>query len=241
MKTKCLIIDDEALAIEVLESYLEKFSDIEIVAKCESAIAALDVLRKKQVDLIFLDIQMPELTGLDFLKTYNYPVKVILTTAHRKYALEGYEFDVLDYLLKPISFERFLKALNKYYKLTDAGLKFNRNNESESSLQDDFIYVKENKNLVKIDLGDIIYIESMKDYVRFCTTKNKVITKITMSELEEKLPPDKFVRIHRSFIISILKIDSFTPVSIKIGSKEFTIGRYYKNNVMNTLRHSVWI
>lgn len=237
MKTRCIIIDDEPLAIEVIESYLTKMSDMEIVAKCESAVEALAVLRKKQIDLMFLDIQMPELTGLDFLKSLSHPPKAILTTAHRKYALEGYELDVIDYLLKPISFERFLKAVNKYFKSADSDNKVIH----EDTNEDDFIYVKENKKAVKISLDEILYIESMKDYVTFHTDKKKIITKSTMSELEEKLPAERFVRIHRSYIVAIQKIDAFTSTSVEIGKKELTIGRNYKNGVMKVLRQSDWI
>jgi len=237
MKTKCIIIDDEPLAIEVIESYLIKIDDMEIVAKCESAVDALAVLRKKQIDLMFLDIQMPELTGLDFLKSLSHPPKVILTTAHRKYAIEGYELDAVDYLLKPISFKRFLKAVNKYFKSADTKNKVIHDEANE----DDFIYVKENKKTIKISLEEILYIESMKDYVTFHTAQKKIITKSTMSELEEKLPVEKFIRIHRSYIVAIKKIDAFTATSIEIGKKELTIGRNYKNGVMRLLKQSEWI
>ena len=237
MKTKCIIVDDEPLAIEVIESHLEKINDIEIVAKCESAVEAFEILRKKKIDLIFLDIQMPELTGIDFIKSISNPPKVILTTAYRKYALEGYELDVVDYLLKPISFERFMKAINKYYKTAGNEFKVVQQENNEEN----FIYVKENKKSIKLDFAEIRYIESMKDYATIYTDNKKVITKITMNELEEKLPPNKFIRIHRSFIVSIPKIEAFTSTSIEIGKRELTIGRSYKNAVMKALKHSEWI
>ncbi|MFC2135359.1 LytR/AlgR family response regulator transcription factor [Bacteroidota bacterium] len=237
MKTKCLIIDDEPLAIEVIESHLEKINDIEIAAKCENAVEAFEIIRKKNIDLIFLDIQMPELTGIDFLKSLSNPPKVILTTAYRKYALEGYELDVVDYLLKPISFERFMKAINKYYKAAGNELKVIQ----EEKDGEDYIYVKENKKSIKLDFAEIKYIESLKDYVTIYTETKKVITKITMTELEEKLPSNKFIRIHRSFIVSIPKIEAFTSTSIEIGKKELTIGRNYKNSVMKALKHTEWI
>lgn len=233
MKTKCLLIDDEPLALEVIESHLSKFEDFEIAAKCDNAIKALEILQKKNIDLIFLDIQMPEITGLEFLNTLNNPPKVILTTAHRKYALEGYEHDVIDYLLKPISFERFLKAINKYYK--SATNDFTIVSNAGESTDDNYIYVKENKKAVKIFLDDILFIESMKDYVTIFAKDKKVITKATITSLEEKLPPEKFIRIHRSYIASKKHISAFTASSVEIGKKELTIGRSYKNSVMKEL------
>lgn len=241
MKTKVIIIDDEPLAIEVIESYLEKVQNIEITAKCETAVDAFEILRKKQVDLMFLDIQMPELTGLEFLKTLSNPPKVILTTAYRKYAVEGYELDVVDYLLKPVSFERFMKAMNKYYKIAGNDSNVIREADNTGHKDSGFFYVKENKRVVKVKYDEVVYIESMKDYVTMHTTQTKVITKVTMTELENKLPADQFIRIHRSYIVAVSKIDAFTSTSIEIGKKEFTIGRNYKNSVMKALKHSEWM
>ena len=235
MRTKCVIVDDEPLAAEIIESYIKKMSDIEITAKCSSAVEAFDVLNAKKIDLIFLDIQMPELTGLDFLKALTNRPKIIITTAHRKYALEGFELDVLDYLLKPISFDRFLKAMDKYYKSA----------ENESSVtqpiskfgEEDFMYVKENKKVIKISINDIQFIEGMKDYVVIHTRDKKTVTKSAMSAIEKKLPENKFLRIHRSFIVSLSHIDAFTSTSIEIGKKELTIGRSYKQSVMKALKY----
>ena len=232
MKTKCLIVDDEPLAIEVVESYLQKLNGFEITAKCNSAVEAFEILQKKNIELMFLDIQMPELTGLEFLRSMKNPPKVILTTAHRKYAADGFELDVVDYLLKPVSFERFLKAVEKFYKTNDADFKVSVDNASG---ENDFIYVKENKKAVKLHFNEILYIESLKDYVVIHTDSKKVISKIPISVLEEQLPAGKFLRIHRSFIVSITKIDAFTSYSIEIGKKELTIGRTYKNSVLKEL------
>ena len=235
MKTRCLIVDDEPLAIEVVESYLQKLNDFAITAKCNSAIGAFEILQKKNIDLMFLDIQMPELTGLDFLKSIKNPPKVIFTTAHRKYAIDGFELDVVDYLLKPISFERFLKALEKYYKSTESEFKVV---SDKSSIENDFIYVKENKKAVKILFNEILYIESLKDYVVIHTDTKKVISKLSISLLEEQLPAGKFLRIHRSFIVPVSKIDAFTSYSVEIGKKELTIGRTYKNSVLKELGYT---
>ncbi len=232
MKTKCLIVDDEPLAIEVIESYLHKLNNVEITAKCNSAIEAFEILQKKNIDLIFLDIQMPELTGLDFLKSIRNPPKVIFTTAHRKYAIDGFELDVVDYLLKPISFDRFLKALEKYFKSVEPGFKVISNN---TPAENDYIYVKENKRAVKILFKEILYIESLKDYVIIHTETKNIISKIPISDLEEQLPTGRFLRIHRSFIVSVSKIDAFTSYSVDIGKKELTIGRTYKNSVLKEL------
>ena len=237
MKTKCIIVDDEPLAIEVISSHLSKISDIEVVAECDTAVKAFEVLQKKNVDLIFLDIQMPEITGLEFLKTLNNPPKVIITTAYRKYAIDGYEMDVLDFLLKPVSFERLLKAIDKYYKYASTSVKVVRSQSGETG-ETDFIYVKENKKIVRLELKDVLFIESLKDYVVIHTADKKIITKISLSSLEKKLPAERFLRIHRSYIAAVDKIDAFTPSSVEIGKKELTIGRSYKNSVMKSLGYS---
>lgn len=236
MKTKVLIVDDENLAIEIIENYLSKFEDIEIVDRCSNALRAFEILQKKKIDLIFLDIQMPEITGLEFLRSLSNPPKVIITTAYRQYALEGFELDVIDYLLKPISFDRFLKAINKYYKQSgDSDLKVVAEKINAGS-ENEFIYIKENKKAVKIFLDDILFIEAMKDYITIHTTNKNITAKFTMSKMEEKLPEEKFMRIHKSYIISISKIEAITSSSIEIGKYELTIGRSYKPKVMNALK-----
>ncbi len=237
MTTKCIIVDDEPLAIEVIASHLSKISDIEVVAECDTAVKAFEILQKKDIDLIFLDIQMPEITGLEFLKTLKNPPKVIITTAYRKYAIDGYELDVLDFLLKPVSFERLLKAIDKYYKYASSDVKVIHNQRSDNN-DKDIIYVKENKKIVRLELKDILFIESLKDYVVIHTVYKKVITKISISALEKKLPAERFLRIHRSYIAAVDKIDAFTPNSVEIGKKELTIGRSYKNTVMKSLGYS---
>jgi len=179
---------------------------------------------------------MPELTGLEFLKTLTNPPRIIITTAHKKYAVDGYEYDVVDYLLKPISFERFAKAITKYYKSSVDELKVLTDCEENSA--EIFFYVKENKKTIKILIDDILFIESMKDYVTIHMKEKKVITKLTISTFEEKLPETKFIRIHRSFIVSLIHITAFTSNSVEVGKKELTIGRSYKNSLMKTLNYS---
>jgi two-component system, LytTR family, response regulator len=234
LKTKCIIVDDEPIAIRVIKNHLHQFNDIEIVAECKNAIQAFEELKKKKVDLIFLDIQMPQLTGIEFVKTLLNPPKVIITTAYRDYALEGYELNIIDYLLKPISFERFLKAINKYYQQSSTNeieIKLD-----ENSLDNQFIYVKENKRMHKIYLQEIYYIESMKEYVAIYLNDRKIIAKNTLSNFEEKLPGNQFIRIHKSFIISIPKIRSFNSTSIEIKDINLTISRHYKEGVMKALK-----
>ena len=227
---KCIIVDDEPLAIEIIESYVNRLDDLEIVATCTNALKAFEILQKEQVDLMFLDIQMPKLTGIDFIKTLKNPPKTILTTAYRDYALESYELDVVDYLLKPISFDRFLVALQKAYKNDKSEL-----NYSTSDGGEEYIYLKADKKMVKVMLNDILYIESLKDYIRVKTADKDVITHQKISYLEEKLPDDLFIRIHRSFIVPLKKIESYSSSTIEVPGKELPIGRLYKNNVLDTL------
>lgn len=227
---KCIIVDDEPLAIEIIESYVERLDNLEVVATCNNAIQAFEILQNQEVDLMFLDIQMPKLTGIDFVKTLKNPPKIILTTAYRDYALESYELDVVDYLLKPISFDRFLVALQKAYKNEKSELTY-----STSEAGEEYIYLKADKKMVKVMLHDILYIESLKDYIRVKTAEKDVITHQKISYLEEKLPDDLFIRIHRSFIVPLKKIESYSSSTIEVPGKELPIGRLYKNAVLETL------
>jgi len=235
MKTRCLIVDDEPLARELIRAHVEKLENFEIVDQCGDAMKALNVLREKQVDLIFMDIQMPQITGIDFLKTLKHPPKVIITTAYREYALEGFELDVVDYLLKPITFERFLKSVNKYYQITQDEVQVITNSAADRLTDESFIYIRENKKVVKIHLSEIRYIEGLSEYVQIFTEKRKIITKTSMVQMEEKLPSDSFLRIHKSFIVSIGKIEAFTANTIEIQGKELPIGRSFKNGVLSAL------
>ncbi len=235
MKIKAILVDDEPLALEVLESHIAKIDNIEVAAKCNNGIEAFERLRKERFDLMFLDIQMPELSGIELLKTLTDPPKVIFTTAHRKYAIEGYELDVVDYLLKPISFGRFMKSIEKYYKLR-SNEKNTVSMSAESSVAEEpFVYVKDDKKLFKVFLKDIIFIESMKDYLKIHTENGNYVTKETISHFEEILPEDRFLRIHRSYIVSVDRITAITTSSIEIGKKELTIGRSYKQSVTRSL------
>lgn len=237
MKTKCIIIDDEPLAIDLMRNHIEKLENFEIVAECSDAMKAMQVLRSHPVDLMFMDIQMPQITGIEFLKTLKHPPKVIITTAYREYALEGFELDVVDYLLKPITFGRFLKAVNKYYQISQDEQQVGLPSALPAVQNDDsFIYVKENKKVIKVHIDEIVYVEGLSEYVQIYTEKKKVITKTSLANMEEKLPDAGFMRIHKSFIVSLSKIEAFTSSSIEVRGKELPIGRSYKNSVLEMLR-----
>ncbi|HKI87758.1 MAG TPA: response regulator [Draconibacterium sp.] len=235
MKIKCLVIDDEPLARDLMRSHIEKLENFEIVAECGDAMKALQALRNHSVDLMFMDIQMPQITGIEFLKTLKHPPKVIITTAFREYALDGFELDVVDYLLKPITFNRFLKAVNKYFQLTQE----EKQNDVPTALaaqpEEAFIYVKENKKVIKVHLSEILYVEGLSEYVQIYTENKKIITKTSMTNMEEKLPQADFMRIHKSYIVSMSKIEAFTSNSIEVPGKELPIGRSYKNSVLEAL------
>jgi DNA-binding LytR/AlgR family response regulator len=235
-RIKCLVVDDEPLAMDVLENYIRQLDTMEFCGRCSNALDAMAFLQQYKVDLLFLDIQMPKLTGIDFLKTLRNPPKVIFTTAYRDYALEGYELNVLDYLLKPVSFERFIIAVNKYHAINPINSLPPVITPSALTISEEpFIYLKADKKMVKVFLKDILYIESLKDYVKVKTTEKDIVTYQKISYLEEKLPDEKFIRIHRSYIIAIDKIKSFNTTTIDIGVEEIPIGRLYKNEVMKAL------
>lgn len=231
---KCLIVDDEPLALDVLETYIERLDYLTLSGKCKNAIEAFNFLQKQKIDLLFLDIQMPQLTGIDFLRSLLNPPKVILTTAFREYALDGYELNVLDYLLKPIPFDRFLLAVNKAIPKETESLPMFLNPFKQNPL-DAFIYIKADKKMVKIFLKDILYIESLKDYVRIKTKQKEVVAYQTISFLEEKLPDHQFVRIHKGFIVSLGNISAFTPIHVEVDGKSIPIGRMYKNEALKRL------
>jgi len=235
MKIRCLLIDDEPPALEVLESHISSINGLEIVAQCKNAIEALDVLHQKPIDLLFLDIKMPKMLGTDFLKNLSQPPKVIFVTAYRDYALEGYELNAVDYLLKPVSFERFVKAIIKV-KLMMGQETISMVTDYKSNAEP-FVYMKADKIMNKVFINDIVYIESWKDFIKIYLSGGKnLLVKQSLSSMENMLSKHKFLRVHRSYIVSISKISGYKNLSIQINSTEIPIGRLYKQAVMTTLQ-----
>lgn len=233
MKLKCLLVDDEPPALKILSSYLENTDNLELVGTCANALEARQVLEELQVDLIFVDIKMPRLLGTEFIRTLHNPPKVIFTTAHKDYALEGFELDAVDYLLKPFSFERFLRAVNK---LT-SGKEQTLPEPAPAAPGEAFLYFRIDRKMVKVELSAIRYIESLKDYSRIVITNDKpLIVKKPIGSIEQMLPADRFLRIHRSFIIAIDKITAFTQNDVEIGDQEIPIGKLYRHQVAKLAR-----
>ncbi|MFC2090135.1 LytR/AlgR family response regulator transcription factor [Bacteroidota bacterium] len=234
MKTKCIIIDDEPLARELIRGHVQKLENFEIVDECSNAMQAMDSLRNKQIDLMFLDIKMPQISGIEFLKSLKNPPKVIITTAFSQFAIEGFELDVVDYLMKPVTFERFFKAINKFYAVRsqqDISL------ENENGFDDHaFIYVKENKKIIKIYLKEIHFIEGLNEYIRIHTDTRRVVIKSSLQSMEKKLPPELFIRVHKSYIVSIPRIRAFNATTIELENAKVRIGRNYKNQVFSALQ-----
>lgn len=233
MNTRCLIVDDEPLAIEIIENHLNQLDDFTIVRRCKNAIEAFQVLEKEPIDLMFLDIQMPKITGIDFLKSLKHQPKVIFTTAYIDYALEGYELDVVDYLVKPISFERFFKAINKYKNQKSTQ---DISVTSPETAAQDYIYVKANKKRHRLVFDSILYVESIKDYVRIHLKDKSLIIKTTLTHFESQLPKDSFLRIHRSYIINLNKVSAHTHNDIELAEIEIPIGNSYKQKVFELLK-----
>jgi DNA-binding LytR/AlgR family response regulator len=229
MKIRCLIVDDEPLAQDILETYVNKVPDLELVAKCPNAVEARQILKTEQIDLLFLDIQMPEITGLDFMRSLNHPPAVIFTTAYANYAVEGFNLNAVDYLLKPISFDRFLKAVNKVEDRISKGNPGN-SREANANEPDDYVFVKTDKKMVKVKYKDIQYIEGLKDYVMIYTNEGRHVTLMTMKSLEEQLPDKLFKRIHKSYIISVDKINAVVGQMVEIdgAGKLIPVGNSYK-------------
>lgn len=227
-----IIVDDEPLALDVLETYIEKLPELNIIQRCNNALEANEALKSNDIDLMFLDIQMPQLTGIDFLKTLSKPPAVIFTTAYANYALEGFELNAIDYLLKPISFERFMKATNKAIEQIEP----QKTTASNESGGEDYIFVKADKKLIKIKYLDILYIEGLKDYVIIRMEAGRVITLQTMKSLEAKLPSNLFKRIHRSYIVGISKINAvegnMVEVTEKNQAKHLPVGKNYRDELL---------
>lgn len=234
MNLKCAIVDDEPLAIAILEGLLKKIPNIEVVATFNDAISALEKLNELEIDFLFLDIEMPNLTGIDFLKSLSHPPMVIITSANKNYAIEGFELNVIDYLLKPVTLERVLKAVNKILEAKSI-----KSHHAQSSAGVDFIYLKENKRMVKVTISEIKYLESVKDYVKVVAKDKTVLTKQNISHFEQLLSSNDFIRIHRSFIIALKHVDAYSCSEVEIGSLEIPIGRMYKDEALKRLGDAI--
>ena len=225
----CLIVDDESIAREIIATHLSKIKNIHVVASCSSALEAFNHISNQQIDLVFLDINMPEISGISFAKSINSAIKVIFTTAYRDYAVEGFELKAVDYLLKPISFERLKKAVDTYF---DSYGNITDTNTSTHEISE-FMFVRSNRKMIKIDYSSIRLIESYSDYLKIHLEDQKIITRETISAIEAKLPKQQFLRIHRSYIISINHIQSFTNEHITINNQSLPISRSYKKAILN--------
>jgi len=233
----CLIVDDEPPARAVLKRYIDKMPMLNLSAECCNAFEVISFLQTESVDLIFLDIHMPQLTGLELLRTLAKPPKVIFTTAYEIYALQSYELDAVDYLLKPIKFERFVKAVNKALPHKEmSAIPQQILVPDPVAIADAFLYFRADRKMVKVMLKDIVYVESLKDYVKIVTVNELVVTRYSMQAMEAMLPADLFLRIHRSFMVSIEKIRSFSPGSIQLLQAELPIGKLYQREVLKVLQ-----
>ena len=226
---KCIIVEDETLAQHVIQSHLQKIEKFELVAICNNALEAREVLTKQEVDLMFLDIQLPGMTGLHFLRSLPNPPLVVITTAYAEYAVESYEFNIIDYLLKPVSFERFCKTINK---IVDGRL-LTQDAKEKDSVPADHIFVKSNSKFFKVNFSEIIYIEGMKDYLKIHTSEHTIITHQTMGEMENILPSGQFIRIHKSYIVANIHIKAVFGNSVDMGKALLPIGLNFKERIMN--------
>lgn len=232
-KISCIVVDDEPVAREVLAEHLAKIDNIHLLGMCKNALEAFHWLSSHIIDIVFLDINMPEISGLDFAKTINRDIKIIFTTAYREYAVEGFDLKAVDYLLKPIAFDRLLQALQKYKDETAPFIKPTPQKiETENN---DFIFVRADRKMIKIDFPDILYIESLSDYIKIHLSNKQVITRETITNIEAKLPQNDFLRIHRSIIVAINKITSYTNEEVEINEKYLPISRSYKPDVLSRL------
>ncbi len=229
---QCIIVDDEPVAREILESHLGKIDTLHVVASCKNALEAFKAINSGKIDLIFLDINMPEISGLSFAKSMTKSIKIIFTTAYRDYAVDGFDLQAVDYLLKPISFERLLQAINKYL---DENMPVEARSEEIIPEKSDSIFVRSDRKMIRINFSEISYIESLSDYVKIYLSDKTVVTRETLSNIEAKLPQRDFLRVHRSFIVSFAAIDSFTNEYVEIDQNQIPISRSYKSEVLKKL------
>jgi DNA-binding LytR/AlgR family response regulator len=233
IQIKCIIVDDEPMARDVIRRYIEKMVTLKLLGEFGNAIDATIFLQEQQVDMIFLDIKMPQLSGTEFVRSLHTVPKIIFTTAYKEYAHEGFELDVTDYLLKPIRFDRFLRAVNKAFPQKQPEIEIHGSIATEESKPStSFIYLRADRKMIKVLLADILYIESDKDYVKVFTENGFVITRQTIASIEAMLSESQFIRIHRSYIVSLSRLKSFTAETVEIGNKQLPVGKLYRNNFL---------
>jgi two-component system LytT family response regulator len=233
-KIRCLIVDDEAIAREILENHLSRIDSVEVVASCKNALEAFQVINKSAIDLIFLDINMPEISGLSFAKSMTKEIKVIFTTAYREYAVDGFDLMAVDYLLKPISFERLIQAINKYS--AENADHHKPTIPSERASEEDTLFVRADRKMIRIRFEEVIYIESIGDYLKIHLKDRTVVTRETLASIKAKLPERDFFKIHRSYLVAVKYIDSYTNEFIGIGKIQLPISRGCKDEVIRRLQ-----
>jgi two-component system LytT family response regulator len=233
--TKCLIVDDEPLAIELIKSHLGRFPSFQIAGECRTAFEAMEILKRKKIDLIFLDIRLPEYSGLDFLKSVpNHPY-VILTTGYSEYALDGYDLDIIDFLLKPIMFERFIKAINRYCERTRI-ISLDKIVKPSDTYERDMVLLHEGKDLFKVFIRDIIYLEAYGEYVKVIAEDRKYLVRKALSEFESELSDGVFLRIHKSYLINIHKVTGFNTIHVIMKTFQLPVGRMHREEVFRILK-----
>lgn len=229
----CIIVDDEPIAREILENHLQKIDTVKVIGTCKNAIEAFNLINSNKIDVVFLDINMPEISGLSFARSINKNIKIIFTTAYREYAVDGFDLKAVDYLLKPISFERLLQAIHKYLNENiTASPDIKKDLIQEKS---DFIFVRSDRKMIKINFSEINYIESLGDYLKIHLQDRVIVTRETITSIEAKLPKNDFLRVHRSYIVSINKIESYTHEFVEVNKKAIPISRSYKNAIIQRL------
>ncbi|MBU0765267.1 MAG: LytTR family DNA-binding domain-containing protein [Bacteroidetes bacterium] len=232
----CIAVDDEPLALNLIENFVSKIPFLTLIRKCSRVSEAIEILQKEHIDLIFLDIEMPRISGIQFVKSMEKKPMVIFTTAYSIYAVEGFNLDAVDYLVKPIPFERFLKAANKAYKVHSHSVASVGIQGGEYDLSGNYVFVKTDYKNIKINLDDILYIEGLKEYLKIYAGGKPILTLLSLKAMEEKLPSAKFTRVHRSYIVSIKKIDYVQKNSVVIGEKRIPVGDSYKEKFFSKLR-----
>lgn len=236
MNLNCLITDDEPIALEIMEDYISQVPGLVLIGKCKNAMETMSFLRKQNIDVLFLDIQMPGINGIDYIRSVKNPPAVIITTAFPQYAMDGYDLDVVDYLLKPISFERFLKAVDKVF---NRNVTSSSSNGSENPLNNaipQYFFIRSNLDFIKVAYADVLYVEGLENYVRIYCEAQTITTLGTMKHMEEILPSLSFMRIHRSYIVNLERVSGIYNYLFRIGNKEFNIGKSYRKPVLDRLK-----